>query len=294
MQPTAPFCLWNSSYHEVLSDALHSGANIHVECCLALGGALSRVAVEGHLREVNGREAELSVRSIKIMNTSGKAPDDECNFYFGVHRQMDDEAAHLGFYGKAYILNTVMGPGGELCCLRLRFSRNFSVRRLRTCRRIPWRDEYSRAATVLLATERPITCNDLRGMLGAYHNHAPTATRIIDISEGGTCICMPEEQAVPAFATDAAYLFFFMPHMLPPSLPPFVFLAKKAGMGKGVCPQGVAVRLRFQEELDWNAHRSRLRWINVRGGSSRLRNCLRLYTPVPSSADADGDGKDDA
>ena len=52
----------------------------------------------------------------------------------------------------------------------------------------------------------------------------------------------------------------------------------KAIMGKGVCPQGTAVRLRFQEELDWSARRSRLRWVNVKSGSPRLRQCLQLYS----------------
>ena len=138
MQPTAPFCLWNSNYHAVLSDALNTGANIHLECCLALGGTLSRVAVEGQLREVNGREAELAVRTIKVMHLPTKAEDDDCNFYFGIRRQTEGDAAeHLGFYGKAHILATIMGPSGELSSLRLRFSRNFSVRQLRTCQRIP-------------------------------------------------------------------------------------------------------------------------------------------------------------
>jgi len=256
---------------------MNSGANIHVECCLPLGGTLSRVAVEGQLREVNGREAQLDVRTMRIMAPPGKAEDENCNFYFGIRRQITDKAtAHLGFYGKAHISSTVMGQGGEVNALRLRFSRNFSVRPLRSCQRIPWRDEYSRAASVQLATERPATCADLRGMLGAWH--APGLTHIIDVSEGGACLCMPEEEASPAFASDASYLFLLLPHMQPPDLPPFVFLAKKAGMGKGVCPQGTAVRLRFQEELDWSARRSRLRWVNVKSGSPRLRQCLQLYS----------------
>lgn len=286
MQPTAPFCLWNSNYHAVLSDALNTGANIHLECCLALGGTLSRVAVEGQLREVNGREAELAVRTIKVMHLPTKAEDDDCNFYFGIRRQTEGDAAeHLGFYGKAHILATIMGPSGELSSLRLRFSRNFSVRQLRTCQRIPWSDAYSRAAAVQLVVQRPTTCADLRATFGAYHIETPAVTRIIDISEGGTCICMPEEHASPAFATDAIYLFLLIPHLFPPEMPPFVFLAKKAGMGKGTCPQGVAVRLRFQEELDWNARRARLRWINVKGGSLRLRKCLQLYAcSLPADA----------
>ena len=277
MPSTEPFCLWNANDHAVLCDAMACGTNIHVECCLPMGGALSRVAVEGQLREVNGREAELAVRAMRIMSPPGKAEDENCTFYFGIRRKItEDTNAHLGFYGKAQIFNTVMGPDGELNGLRLRFARNFSVRPLRACQRIPWRDEYSRAASVQLATERPATCGDLRAMLGAWH--APGLTHIIDVSEGGACICMPEEEASPAFATDASYLFLLLPHMLPPELPPFVFLAKKAGMGKGVCPQGIAVRLRFQEELDWSAHRSRLRWINIKGGSPRLRQCLQLYS----------------
>ena len=88
---------------------------------------------------------------------------------------------------------------------------------------------------------------------------------------------MPDELAMPSFGGDATYLFFLHPSVLPATVPPYVFLAKRAGFSKTVNAQGVAVRLRFQEELDWNARRTRLHWLNVRGGSPRLRQCLLHY-----------------
>ena len=130
---------------------------------------------------------------------------------------------------------------------------------------------------MLLAQDRPDTCNDLRTILGAYSKEAPPRTHIIDISEGGACVCMPDELAMPSFGGDATYLFFLHPSILPATVPPYVFLAKRAGFGKSVDGQGVFVRLRFQEELDWNARRTRLHWLNVRGGSPRLRQCLLHY-----------------
>ena len=69
---------------------------------------------------------------------------------------------------------------------------------------------------------------------------------------------MPDELAMPSFGGDPTYLLFVHPSVMPTTVPPFVFLAKRAGFGKNVDNNGVAVRLRFQEELDWNARRTRL------------------------------------
>lgn len=71
--------------------------------------------------------------------------------------------------------------------LSLRFSRHVTVRQLRSSKRIPWRAEYSRMSSVLLAPERPDITNDLRIMLEVYSQVALPATRILDVSEGAVC-----------------------------------------------------------------------------------------------------------
>ena len=278
MSSDASFCLWNSSCHELLQSAQDSGANIHMTCSLVWQGEPACVKIEGLLREVNGREAQLFVRSMAMQPPNPKSETGSGTYYFSVKRQLaEDAAARIGVYGTGSILETVVGPGGELVYLSLRFSRHVTVRQLRSGKRIPWCDEYNRMSSVLLAPDRPDTCNDLRTILGSYSKESAPHTRIIDISEGGACVCMPEELAMPSFGGDATYLFFLHPSILPATVPPYVFLAKRAGFGKTVDNDGVAVRLRFQEELDWNARRTRLHWINKKGGSPRLRQCLLHY-----------------
>ena len=278
MSSDASFCLWISSCHELLQSAQDSGANIHMTCSLVWQGEPACVKIEGLLREVNGREAQLFVRSMAMQPPNPKSETGSGTYYFSVKRQLaEDAAARIGVYGTGSILETVVGPGGELVYLSLRFSRHVAVRQLRSGKRIPWCDEYNRMSSVLLAPDRPDTCNDLRTILGSYSKESAPHTRIIDISEGGACVCMPEELAMPSFGGDATYLFFLHPSILPATVPPYVFLAKRAGFGKTVDNDGVAVRLRFQEELDWNARRTRLHWINIKGGSPRLRQCLLHY-----------------
>lgn len=278
MSADASFCLWNSNCHELLQAAQDSGANIHLECCFVFNDEPACMKLEGLLREVAGREAQFFVRNMTIGPVNPKAEVGNGTFYFSVKRQIaEDTIARVGVHGTASIHETVVGPSGELVYLSMRFSRHVTVRQLRSGKRIPWCNEYNRMSSVLLAPERPDTCNDLRSLLGAYSKENAPHTRIIDISEGGACICMPEELAMPSFGGDATYLFFLHPSILPATVPPYVFLAKRAGFGKTVESEGIAVRLRFQEELDWNARRTRLHWLNVRGGSARLRQCLLHY-----------------
>ena len=278
MSSDASFCPWNSNCHELLLSAQDNGANIHLDCCFVWRDEPACMKLEGLLREVNGREAQFFVRSMTMQVQNPKAEVGNGTFYFSVKRPIaEDAVVRVGVYGTASIHETVVGPGGELVYLSMRFSRHVTVRQLRNGKRIPWCDEYNRMSSVLLAPERPDTCNDLRTILGAYSNETAPHTRIIDVSEGGACVCMPEELAMPSFGGDATYLFFLHPSILPATVPPYVFLAKRAGFGKTVESDGVAVRLRFQEELDWNARRTRLHWINVKGGSARLRQCLLHY-----------------
>ena len=278
MSSDASSYLWNSTCHDLLLTAQDSGANIHLNCCCMWQGEPTCMKLEGLLREVNGREAQFFVRGVSLQAPNPKAEVDSGTFYFSVKRQIaEDTTARVGVHGTGSILETVVGPGGELVYLCMRFSRHVTVRQLRNGKRIPWCDAYSRMSSVLLAQDRPDTCNDLRTILGAYSKEAPPHTHIIDISEGGACVCMPDELAMPSFGGDATYLFFLHPSILPATVPPYVFLAKRAGFGKSVDGQGVFVRLRFQEELDWNARRTRLHWLNVRGGSPRLRQCLLHY-----------------
>lgn len=209
MSSDASFCLWNSSCHELIASAQDSGANIHMTCSLVWQDEPACVKLDGLLREVNGREAQLFVRNMAMQPLNPKADLGSGTYYFSVKRQIaEGVVARVGVYGTGNILETVMGPGGELVYLSLRFSRHVTVRQLRNGKRIPWCDDYNRMSSVLLAPERPATCNDLRTILGAYSKETAPHTRIIDISEGGACVCMPEELAMPSFGGDATYLFF--------------------------------------------------------------------------------------
>lgn len=268
---------WNASCHEALADAQNIGANVHLECCLVWCDEPTCMKVEGVVREVNGREARLMVQYMALQTFNPKAETNQGKFYFSVKRRIaEDMTSRVGVYGTASILETVTGANGEMVYLSLRFSRNITIRQLRNGKRIPWRDEYNRMASVLLAHERPSTCNELRNLLG----EAPPTTHILDISEGGACVCIPEELALLSFTLDATYLFFLQLNREPASQPPYVFFAKRAGFGKAPEAGSIAMRLRFQDELDWNARHARLRWINVKGGSARLRQSLAKYTDI--------------
>lgn len=280
MASDASFCLWNSNCHELLACAQDSSTNIHLECDLVWNEEPTRIKMEGQLREVHGREAQFIVSATTMQPSSPKAEVGGGAFYFSVKRQIaQDTVARLGVHGTASVQELSKGPNGELVALNLRFSRHVEIRQLRSGKRIPWRKEYSGMTGVLIAPEKPATTNDLRNLLGAYSNGALPYARIIDISDGGACICIPEDLVVSSFSGDATYLFFLRPSVVPATQPPYVFVAKRVGFGKAAEAEGVVVRLKFQEELDWNAHRSRLHWMEIKSGSPRLRQCLLHYLP---------------
>ena len=274
MNPDASTSHWKASCHEALSDAQNTGANVHLECCLVWCDEPTCMTIEGLVHEVNGRESRFMVRSMALQTFNPRAEVNQGKYYFSLKRPVEDDiVARVGIYGTAQVLETVVGPKGELVYLVLRFSRNITIRQLRNGKRIPWRDEYSRTASVLMAHQRPATCTELRNMLA----EAPSATRILDVSEGGACVCIPEELAMLSFTLEATYLFFLQLSQDPDTLPPYVFFAKRAGFGKAPESGSIAIRLRFLDELDWNVRRTHLRWINVKGGSIRLRKSLAQY-----------------
>ncbi len=265
---------WKANCHEILADAQSISATVHLECCLVWCGEPTCMTVDGVVREVNGREARLIVLSMTLQPYNPKAEINQGKFYLSVKRHItQDMTARVGVYGTANVLETVIGPGDVLVCLSLRFSRNISIRQLRNSKRILWCGEYSRMASVLLAHNRPATCNELRNLLG----EAPPTTQIQDVSEGGACVCIPEELALLSFTLDTTYLFFLQPSIEPAEQPPYVFFAKRVGFGKAPEAGNIAIRLRFLDELDWSVRRTRLTWLNVKGGSSRLRQCLTKY-----------------
>lgn len=116
MNSDASFCLWNSSCHEALADAQNTGANVHLECCLIWCGETACISVEGLVREVNGREAQLVVRSMTMQTQNHKAVVNQGKFYFSVKRHIaQDTTARLGVYGTAQILETAVGPVAKCC-----------------------------------------------------------------------------------------------------------------------------------------------------------------------------------
>ena len=277
MNPDASTSHWKASCHEALSDAQNTGANVHLECCLVWCDEPTCMTIEGLVHEVNGRESRFMVRSMALQTFNARAEVNQGKYYYCLKRQVEEDiVARVGIYGTAQVLETVVGPKGELVYLVLRFSHCITIRQLRNGKRVPWSDGYSRTASVLMAHQRPATCTELRYLLA----QAPSVTQILDVSEGGACVCIPEELAMLTFTLESTYLFFLQLNQDPDTLPPYVFFAKRAGFGKAPDSGNIAIRLRFLDELDWNVRRAHLRWINVKGGSARLRKSLAQYTDM--------------
>ena len=282
----ASFCLWNSGSYEAITEAQKRKATVHLQCWLPVGGELAGTHLEGVLSKVDGREALFAVCSVTACPARNRAVKDSCEFYFCLERSLPSgERTRLGIQGSALVLEIHETPDGGVQSVLLRFPRNCSVRQLRGDKRIPWRDEYSRIAGVAPTPERLSYKEDLRAFLAVHCRNRLDSTRLINISAGGACVCLPEELASSSLSFDTSYLFFLVPSLMPVSAPPFVFLARKMGLGRDVCDAGAAVRLRFQEELDWSGRQAQLKWQNIdRAGSSRLRLCLALYGSSAASS----------
>lgn len=271
--------LWNAKKQDPLVEAQNSGSTITLTCCLSRKGEAVEMRIEGLLRNVQGREAQVFVQRVTTLSGKNKDPDDHFEFSFQIAASHgENQGTRMGARGIGLILKTEDNKDGTLRTLDLRFPHNYTVRPLRKNKRYVWNNEHTRLLSVLLIDKPPSTREELATLLRTQQKDSLLASQLIDISAGGACICLPEEVARPSFSTGALYIVFFIPSLATKSDFPFVFLAKRLGLGREQCLHGTAVRLCFTDELNWTYHHQLLKWTPIElDGSTRLRDCLLLY-----------------
>ncbi|MBO4300760.1 MAG: hypothetical protein J5861_04065 [Desulfovibrio sp.] len=271
--------LWNAKQQDPLVEAQNSGATVTLTCCLLCSGAPVGMRIEGLLRNVQGREGQLVVQTMTLVGGKSRDPDDRFDFSFQISsRNSEDQGIRMGAWGSGLILKTAYGQDGKLRVLNLRFPHNYTVRPLRRSKRYLWKGEFTRLLSVMLVDKAPATREELAALLRGLQNGDLSHSQLVDISAGGVCVCLPEDMARPSFSSGSIYIVFFIPSKADEAEFPFVFLARRLGLGVEPCGKGTAVRLCFTDELNWAHHHRTLKWMPVElDGSSRLSGILSQY-----------------
>ena len=270
--------LWNAKSRDPLTEAQNSGATVTMTCCLVRKGEPVEMRIEGLLRNVQGREAQLFVTHATPLPGKSKTLDGRFDFTFQIAaRSADAQGARMGASGTGLILKTEDDKDGTLRTVDVRFPLNYNVRPLRRNKRYFWKDEFTRLFCVMQLDRPPATREELAALLRS-RPEASSSTQLIDISAGGACACLSEDAARPSFSSGVIYLVFLIPSRAAREDSPFVFLARRLGLGREQCPQGISVRLCFTDELSWAHQQQTLKWLPIElDGSSRLRACLEQH-----------------
>lgn len=269
--------LWSSSSFEAFREAQRREVPFHVTCSLRRSGKTVDMALRGKLLSVSGSEALFEAQEWKILPGRSKGEESECEFSFSLEQSAPSGISELlGFLGRGRVLGMEKNIQGEPQLLSLRLARWCSVRRLRRDKRVTPEEWKIRLAGVTVVSPPPGTRKELSDILGAYYQTQwQSLISMVNISAGGVCLCLPDELAAQTFTGNAFYLFFLVPDHAAPGEKPHIFLARKLGQCREVCKQGSAVRLRFLQELDWEASPAALKWIDIEyTGSTRLRMCI--------------------
>lgn len=269
------YSLWSSSSFEAFKEAQRREVPFHVTCSLWRSGKAVDMDLRGKLLSVSGSEALFEVQERKLLPGKSKGEKSDCEFSFSLEQSTPSGVNELlGFQGRGRVLSMEKNIQGEPQLLSLRLARWCAVRRLRRDRRVTSEEWEIRLMGVVVVSPPPVTRKELGNILAAYYQAQPLIS-LVNISAGGTCLCLPDELASQTFTGNAFYLFFLVPEYAAPGEKPHIFLARKLGQCREVCEQGSAVRLRFLQELDWDASPAALKWIDIEcTGSTRLRLCI--------------------
>lgn len=285
------YSLWGSSSFEAFREAQRREVPFHVTCSLWRSGKAVDMSLRGKLLSVSGSEALFEVQERKVLPGRSKGEESECEFSFSLEQNAPTGVSELlGFLGRGRVLGMEKNIQGEPQLLSLRLARWCAVRRLRRDRRVTPKEWKFRLAGVTVVSPPPANRKELSDILGAYYQAQPQPLfSMVNISAGGTCLCLSDELAAQTFTGNAFYLFLLVPDTAAPGEKPHIFLSRKLGQCREVCERGSAVRLRFLQELDWEASSTTLKWIDIEcTGSTRLRMCIeeQQTDQIPAAASA--------
>ncbi|WP_298032589.1 SCAN domain-containing protein 2 [uncultured Desulfovibrio sp.] len=276
-QDTETCSLWRPSSFKAFQEVRRRGACFKLGCQMRLAGAATDVAFTGRIVDVAGGVAQFKIDKCEPLPGKNKPVAPACEFFFSLTRDTSSGAVEkMGYSGRGTILETHMDKDGAPRKMVLRISRKYLARRLRKDRRVNWKPEHTNLLGLLVVSDLPASRQTLSAEIKAYYKtHADARPTLINISAGGACLCVKGELAHKALMAHELYFFFFSPSFAGQGEPPHVCMGKKVGTYRDH-EQGLALRMRFLYELDWDRSQSDLHWTDIEiSGSERLRRMIR-------------------
>ena len=282
MELNGSFCsLWNTNDNNALVDACRSHAKIQIRCAVPQGKELVDTMLDGYLATINGLNGIMIVTDTTVLSEKGHPGEDQCSFSIKMKKNLGKSPIEKGHVitGVARIQIIDKDQKENIKKIFIRFDRCYTVRPLRGNQRYKWQPSFSRLFRVILPITVPNTREQLSTILREQSNYIISShPLLVDISAGGLCACLPKELAQTSFSAKNPYLIFFLSEKAATNDPPYIFLAKRLGIGGADCCNGIPIRMRFMAEMDWSSNGQKLRWFDIREeGSPRLRKHLSTY-----------------
>ncbi len=255
--------------------AYHEHISIKIRCCVEIGEFYYVVDAKGHINDINGMNAQYVVQDVKILLDPVSKDNNRASFSFILKNiQNRDKLINANIIGEAFINKTTHDAAGNLRSLLLQFPRKYTVRPIRSSKRYVLKENINHFFKVVLPAEIPKTRTGLVNLLREPSEYITDNARIVNLSRGGACICLPEELARPLLSSGTMYVVFFAPANVGTQDNTYLFVAKHLGLGRANCPSGVPVRMEFASELDT----AKFTWRDIHEkGSERLQAYLEQY-----------------
>ncbi len=255
--------------------AYHEHISIKIHCCVKLGEFYYVVNAKGHINDIDGMKAQYVVQDVKILLDPVSKDNNHANFSFILKNVLNKEKLiTANIIGEAFINKTVNDAAGNLQSLLLQFPIKYTVRPIRSSKRYVLKENINHFFKVVLPNEIPKTRTGLVNLLRDPSEYITDNARIVNLSRGGACICLPEEMARPLLSFGTLYIVFFATANLGTQDNTYLFAAKRLGLGRANCPSGVPVRMEFASELDT----AKFTWRDIHEkGSERLQAYLERF-----------------
>ena len=278
----------NEKQNNFIIGACHSHAKIRVRSCIKFGGYYYVVDMVGELSEINGMNAIFNVHQSKVLLDPVNKNDNHADFSFsliGIH--YGEKFGNIKICGRAFVNEVVNDVKGNVIQLKLKFTSQYTIRPLRSSKRYTLNSNINHYFKIVLPPEIPKTKAGLVHLLRETSEYITDQARIINLSRGGACICLPEDLARPLLSAGTMYVVFFASESVGTADNTYLFCAKRLGLGNANCPSGVPVRMEFDLELD----NQKFSWRDIHeNGSVRLQKFLESHeSEIPPDPRWDGE-----
>ena len=261
--------------------ASYTKAKTIVQCCVELGSYYYVVRATGFLRSIDGMNALFIVSDAKILMDPVSKDNKRAKFSITLNEiKYRDKIVSANIIGNAFIIDSNVETSGKLSRIRLHFPNQYTVRQIRSSKRYELNKNINHYFKVTLPLEVPKNKEGIINLLREPSGYIIDSARIINLSRGGACICLPEEIAKPLLSAGTIYVLFFAVGNIGTPENTYLFTAKRLGLGNANCPSGIPIRMEFESELDIR----KFSWIDIHGnGSPRLQKFLELNeSEIPS------------